>query len=500
MVNGGFEPYKDPTVLDYFEGTLGNEWSCYENRNADIEYTKFVDVTRHQARFGSYSVRIGNLNADTDITLRYKKAVDNGEYTYSVYLKATDTPLSGSAINLKDGENGTPATSTLTDLTDAWTNYTGTVNVTNGELIVDFDIVLNAGKYLYLDYFNIVNTAAPANQINTDNSFERFVVTSNKVTGYAESDFVKIVSDKAAAGDYSLRIGNPDVATDLVIEYKVAVIDNTKGRSDTFRLKGDVYFEGDTTDSATYFKYGVLSGKNWRQVNVSELASNEWVNINNSIQHSNTGSINTGGPYLYGGTIGYTIQIVVKCNAGEYLYIDNLNVYNNNFTSNNLIADASFENYELKQTVFTTDTAFTSALARPVGWSVSWSEQYGYRYYYRSVESHSGDYALALTANGKSMAHTYKQSLSSKIEVGAEYTLEGYIKKAGKFNSVNFMETVSGGSNASILQLKDTIMNEYTFVKGTFKARKGSNLSIYTTSGKDALLLIDDLKIYKSDD
>jgi len=501
IVNGGFEPYTPPQEFDYFEGTLGKEWYCLENRNADIDYTKFVDVTEHQARFGSYAMRIGNTLADTDITLRYKKDVPNGEYKYTAYLKATSAPLSGSAINLKDGEDGTPVTSALTDLTDAWTNYTGTVQVTGGELIIDFDIRLNIGKFLYIDYFNIVNTASPDNQINTDNSFERFVVTTNKATGgYEDSDFVKIVSDKPASGDYSLRIGNPDVATDLILEYKVAVIDNKTNRSDTFRFKGDVYFEGDTTDSATYFKYGVLSGVNWRQINLSEIAGNEWVNINNSIQHSNTGSINTGGPYLYKNTVGYTIQIVVKCDAGEYLYIDNLNVYNANFSSNNLIADASFENYELKTTVFSTETSLTSALVRPANWSVSWSEYYGYRYYYRSNEAHSGDFALALTAKGKKMAHTYKQSISSSVEVGAKYTLEGYVKKAGAFSSVNFMETVSGGSNNSILQLKDTIMNEYTFVKGTFTARKGSNLSIYTVSGVDSLLLIDDLKIYRSDD
>ena len=501
MVNGGFEPYTEAAELDCFEGTLSDEWSCLENRNADLDYTKFVDVTSHQAKYGYYAMRIGHSYADTDITLRYKKTVENGEYTYSAYLKATGTPLSDSAITMRDGESGTAVESTLTDLTESWTKYSGTVTVTGGELIIDFNIVLKAGYFTYIDYMNLVNTSAPANQLNTDNSFERFYVTTNNAAdGYEDTDFVSVVSDKSAAGDYSLRIGNSDTATDLIMEYKVAVINDTTDRSDTFRFKADVYFEGDTTDSATCFKYGVLSGVNWRQIKLSDVTGNEWVNINNSIQLNSSEEVKTSGPYLYNGSVTYTVRVIVKCNAGEYLYIDNLNVYNGNYTSNNLIPDASFENYSLKNTVFTTDTPLTSSLVKPSNWSVSWSEYKGYRYNYRSNEAHSGDYALALTAKGKKMYHTYKQSISSKVEVGAEYTVEGYFKKVGTFGSVNIMETASGLSNYSIMQLKDTTMNEYTYVKGTFTARTGSNLSIYTTSGADSLLLIDDLKIYRSDD
>jgi len=501
IINGGFEPYTPPPEPDYFEGTLEKEWSCLEN-GSDIDYTKFVDVTRNQAYNGNYAMKIGYAYANTDITLRYKKAVENGEYTYSAYLKATDTPLSDSAITLKDGEDGTAVSNSFADLTDAWTNYTGTVTVTNGELIIDIKAVLKAGKYVYIDYMNIFTTDAPANQINTDASFERFIVRTNNADGdYADSDFLNIVDDKASDGSRSMRIGNADVATDIVVEYIVPIIDDKTGRDATFRFAGDMYFDGDTTDSASYIRYGVLNGANWRQINLSSLTGKEWVSVNNSNQTgTDTVTLTSGGPYLYKGTNYYTVRFVVKCDAGEYLYIDNLNVYNKNYISNNLLADASFENYDLKTTVFTTDTSLTSALVKPSNWSVSWNSNLSYRYHYRSNEAHSGDFALALTAKEKGMGHTFKQSISSKIEVGATYTVEGYFKKVGTFSAVSLMETASGVSNNTFKQLKDVSMNDYTFVSATFTARAGSAFNIYTVSTIDSLLLVDDLKIYKSDD
>ncbi len=500
IVNGGFEPYTPPAEPDCFDGTLGEEWTCLEN-GSDIDYTKFVDVTRNQAYNGNYAMRVGYAYADTDITLRYKKDVENGEYTYSAYLTSTDTPLAGSCITLKDGESGTAVESSLTDLTDVWTEYTGTVTVTNGELIIDIKAALKAGKYIYIDYINIVNTSAPANQINTDASFERFIVKTNNADGdYADSDFLNIVNDKASNGNNSLRIGNANVATDIVVEYIIPIIDNTTGRSTTFRFAGDVYFDGDTTDSASYIVYGVLSGPNYRCINFSSLTGGEWVSISNANQVTPDGEAKTGGPYLYSGATAYTVRLVVKCNAGEYLYIDNLNVYNANYKSNNLLADPSFENYDLKTTVFTTDASLTSALTVPSNWYVSWNGNQSYRYNFRSNESHSGDFALALTAKEKAMAHTFKQSIASKVEVGAEYTLEGYFKKVGTFSAISLMETASGASNVTFKQLKDVTMNDYTFVSATFTARAGSGFNIYTVSTIDSLLLVDDLKIYKSDD
>ena len=501
IVNGGFEPYTPPTEHDYFDGTLGEEWTCLDN-GSNTDYTKFVDVTRNQAYNGNYAMKIGYAYADTDITLRYKKAVENGEYTYSAYLTSTDTPLAGSCITLKDGENGTSVESALTDLTESWTNYTGTVTVTNGELIIDIKAALKAGKYIYIDYMNIVNTSAPANQINTDASFERFIVKTNNADGdYEDSDFLNIVDDKASNGNNSLRIGNENVATNIVVEYIVPIIDNETGRSTTFRFAGDVFFDGDTTNSKSYIRYGVLDGPNWRQINLSSITGKEWVSVSNANQITPNGEAKTGGPYLYGGTNFYTVRFVVKCNAGEYLYIDNLNVYNTKYTSNNLLADPSFENYDLKTTVFTTDTSLTSALTIPSNWYVSWNSNISYRYDYRSNEAHSGDYALAITAKEKKMGHTFKQSISKKVEVGAEYTLEGYFKKVGTFSAVSLMETASGDqANVTFMKLKDVTMNDYTFVSATFTARSGSGFNIYTVSTADSLLLVDDLKIYKSDD
>ncbi len=61
------------------------------------------------------------------------------------------------------------------------------------------------------------------------------------------------------------------------------------------------------------------------------------------------------------------------------------------------------------------------------------------------------------------------------------------------------METGSGLSNATLLQLASTKLNDYTHLSKTFTGR-GGKLSIYTKGSKGALLLVDNLTVYRADD
>ncbi len=519
LTNGSFESYVMPKTYDYFSGDLSSEWTCFENRNETTNYREFVDITENQSYKGQFSLKIGHKAQPTDMTLRFTLPVANGEYGYDARFKTNGAPLDGSAVILKNGEEDEGVSTSLTTLTDAWQKFEGTVAVDTLELVIDINVVLEAGEFIYVDYMNVYSTVADQKfkQLNTDASFERWYVSTNNKNEsedypYPESEFVKVVTDKSSDGEKSLRIGHPTLDTDIVVNYVVPVIDSTTGRNDTFRLKADVYVEGDGLDSGSMMMYGYLGGVNYRRqlftksTTVDEVttvtpafATNEWVSLSNSTQVTpNSTSVNTNGPYMYGGDTNYTIRLIVKCSAGEYLYIDNLNVYNTADTANNLVGDASFENYELKQEVLSSDTTLTSALVMPKTWYLSSDAYYGYRFIYRSTEAVKSDYAMAIAARERSVNITLTQS-GNIFDADVQYVLEGDFKKVGTFSSINLMETGSGLSNKSILQLSGTKLNEYTHLTKTFTGR-GGKLSIYTVGKKGALLLIDNLTVYRADD
>ena len=130
------------------------------------------------------------------------------------------------------------------------------------------------------------------------------------------------------------------------------------------------------------------------------------------------------------------------------------------------------------------------------GWVNTWNGNNAVNYRYLTTYAHSGSYALALTGVDADMDYTYTQYLRD-LEVGEEYTLEGYFLRSGEFGDLVVM--LDGNSNKT--SLKDLTADQWTKVSATFTATDTTaSVELYGYAEAGALALVDDVTVYKTSD
>ena len=129
-------------------------------------------------------------------------------------------------------------------------------------------------------------------------------------------------------------------------------------------------------------------------------------------------------------------------------------------------------------------------------WITRWNGNEGTNYRYLTTHAHSGRYALALTGTDSALSYTYGQ-LMRKLEVGQEYTLEGYVLRSGKFRMLDLMV----GGNANKLSLKELPEDQWSKVTMTFVPGESTMaLELFGDARAKAIVLLDDVTVYKTSD
>ncbi len=481
----------DTNITMVVYSPLATDWKTYKNRNNKDMRNYFT----------------------SDFYIDLPDGVDTTaeDYALSNYITTSTVEFSGYEYNTKSANARAVVLSNIGEV-EKWNSITTSNYVaqndfktakTSGGYVYTSQlgyvwqrvtISCKAGVYIYLDNMNVYTNANSSLNLLADPGFEEKDIVPSPYTLRKEklpSPWYGSSEAEAAAENYYIT---PDA-----YEGKQALAVTTLNNNTNYTLANKV--EGLTANQSYTFEAYVKvignpgSSRFWRNDHSATHSSNELVGkYFNTLSQNTWTKISSSFTATDGDT--HVSLRVTSLPKGCIILIDAVKVYASNDENKiNLMEGGGFEAY-VPQPV----TSLTSSLVVPSNWNVSWNSNQSYRYHYRSNEAHSGNYALALKAKEKKMGHTFKQSLSSKVEVGAEYTLEGYFKKVGSFSAISLMETATGASNVTFKQLKDANMNEYTFVTAKFTARAGSGFNIYTVSTIDSLLLVDDLKIYKSDD
>ncbi len=496
----------------------------------------FVTYSTDKASDGTTSMRIGHPTLDTNVVVkRYIGSITGRTSQYNwfdfdsyielpeaaegetlnpadyvttakVEMKGYSPSVSTKNLATSDLKTITVSSEDSTMLTGAWHTDTGSTNCawvgTDSMTFMYVEITVNikAGTYIYFDNLSAGhctwNRKTEYPDYMFDGSFEQGIDIRPQSNLYYEEDMPKgwyvswnsnskiryqYLTPNAYEGERALYLTSED--------------NECKGHTIAQDIKG--LTAGDTYVFEAYIKKSgaFSSARIWRNDhNTAEGGNNsntsivpnfpntsysDWTKISGTFVPTDSDTI---------------LSIYFVAPKGSWMALDNIVVYNQADENKvNLIDNGGFEKVVLQP-----DTSMTSALVGFDNWSVSWNGHEGYRYAYRSNEAHSGDYALAISAREKALSHTIKQ-IPANIETGVNYTVEGYFKKIGTFSAVSLMETATGG-NSTFKQLKNVDMEEYTHVTASFTARANSAFNIYTVSGKDALLLVDDLVLYRTDD
>lgn len=516
----------EPAVQLNFDSSFERWYGSNYTNNHNID--EFVTIVSDKSSSGGKSMRLGSAKSDTNIVLkRYIPTVigrtsSTNYINFDYYIELPDASgnitdyFTTATVTMK---GYSPKTSTANkvflDLTKnedakgAWVPNDSKSNLAwcGGEareyLYVEINVYMKAGAFIYFD-----NIAAGTRDDSTkllmpnilfNGSFEEdidfnpisdIVVEEEMPDGWylgwtsidtRQHFLTKNAYDGTRALFLSaLEVGNEGYTISQSVEGLTA--------GETYAFEAYVRKHGDFA-SARFFRNDhnadkTVAGGNSNISMVSDFPDSEytqWTKLSGTFVPTDNDTV---------------ISIYFNSNLGGWMAVDNVAVYKQSDESKkNLVTGGGFE-----PVVENPETPITSTLANPDNWTVSWNDNVGYRYLYRSHEANTGDYALTLWAKDKPMNHTLKQSIADKVEVGAEYTFEGYFKKIGSFNAISLLETSPGAGNVTFKQLKDVRMSDYTFVSATFVARANSAFNIYTSSSADALLLADDLKIYRSDD
>ena len=242
-----------------FSGVLGSEWSVGYN-GSEFSADEFVKVVTEQKYKGSYSLRIGHPQENTELTLKLQIPVDTAEaYQYAVWTKAIGT-VNSVKFYARNGADGTGDGNILEyditeSLSETWTQFQNSDNATDedtdgsateltvdsGVFCIDISASLTAGSYLYIDNLDVFASDTVLAQLNNDSSFERLVL-SNAATSDTDSynhnasEFVQIVSDEVVTAnsngqEKALRIGHETLDTNITITLSAPFINNwnTKG-------------------------------------------------------------------------------------------------------------------------------------------------------------------------------------------------------------------------------------------------------------------------------
>lgn len=530
-------------TADTVEKLLGENW--YVNWNGgNLPDTEYLSIVAGGAD-GSYSLRIGHATENTNICLRYKL------YKTDIGLAATEemgigmkfaakvegslagdswigiinpvqNPGGNNRANLTEDEIASIGTDwTVIDKDDEYYGVWCGPEYDRAEL--EFNITLNAGNYFYLDdlqgygfwgntgdmaYVNAVkngsfeeNSSEPENPEEDLNDVQKKLGKNWYVHwnggNAADADYLSIVQG-GSHGDYCLRIGHATEPTNICLRYNLYKSDMGLASSEAlavgmkFTAKVEGAFSADTW-------IGVINpvdpavGGNRGNLSEEDIASigSDWTVFDKT--HSDYG-VWCGGEYDHA-----KLEFNIVLDAGNYFYLDDLQGYGyygniGDMAYVNVVENSSFEQY-VPEPEYSEPTvsSFVSAAKHPADWYVSWNEQEQYRSDFLTAQSHSGDYALALTALEANMGHTIATRVEG-LEEGAEYIFEGYFKKLGDFSYISLMY------GSTFLQLKDWQMDKWTLCTGSFTAGSGNTFSIFTVCPQGGQLLADDLKIYRSDD
>lgn len=531
---------------DSVQELLGDNWYVYWNSGAAEEAC--VTVVSGGA-VGDYALRIGHATEQTNICLRYKlyktdmgltttdetgigmkfsAKVEGGfaDGSWIGIINPVANPGGGNRSNLTDGDMAAIGTSWT--VFDKGTDFGVWCGGEHDRAELEFNIVLDAGNYFYLDdlqgfgywgdispdmaFVNVVKNGSfeEGNQENTQTTTapaeldavqeklgENWYVFWNSGTAASE-EYLNVVQG-GSHGDYSLRIGHPTVKTDLCLRYRVykSEMGMIAGQETGVGMKFSAKLEGSLADGTWI---GVINpvdpatGGNRSNLSATDLASigAEWTLIDKSDEYYGVWC----GPEHDRAELEFNIVL----DAGNYFYLDDLQGYgywgdiSNDMAFVNVVKNSSFEdgNQQIPPPQPVADT-LVAGHKRADGWYVSWNEQNQYRSDYLTTQSYSGNYALALTALESNMGHTIATQIEG-LEEGATYILEGQFKKKGDFSSISIMY------GSTFLQLKNQQLDSWTLCSGSFTAGSGKTLSIYTVCPQGGQLLVDDLKLYKADD
>ena len=408
---------------------------------------------------------------------------------------------------------------------------------------LEFNITLEAGNYFYLDdlqgygfwgntgdmaYVNVVkngsfeeNSSEPELPEEDWNDVQKKLGKNWYVHWNggkaADADYLTIVQG-GSHGDYCLRIGHATESTNICLRYNLYKSDMGLASSEAlavgmkFAAKLEGAFRGDTwigvinpVDPAAGGNRGNLSeediaaiGSDWTVFDKTQSDYGVWC----------------GGEYDHA-----KLEFNIVLDAGNYFYLDDLQGYGyygniGDMAYVNVVENSSFEQYvpepeitepeatepentepEETEPEYSEPAAatFVNGAKHPADWYISWNEQEQYRSDFLTAQSHSGNYALALTALEADMGHTIATRVEG-LEEGVEYIFEGYFRKQGDFSYISLM------NGSTFLQLKDWQMDQWTLCTGSFTAGSGDTFSIFTVCPQGGRLLADDLKIYRSDD
>lgn len=189
-------------------------------------------------------------------------------------------------------------------------------------------------------------------------------------------------------------------------------------------------------------------------------------------------------------------------NKGNWIAVDEVElVKKDDTTYTNLLKNGSFEQAENGEAPVPTEPIEPSVEV-PLedveipGWVTRWNGNEGTNYRYLTTHANTGKYALALTGTESAISYTYGQFLRD-LEVGEEYTFEGYVLRSGRFQMLDLL--IGGTTNK--LSLKDISADEWTKATLTFTATESTvPVEIFCDGPAGALFLLDDVTVYKSSD
>ena len=334
---------------------LGENW--YVNWNGgelvDADYLSIVEGGSH----GNYSLRIGHPTEATDICLRYNL------YKTDLGLSATEAlalsmkfsakvegalkdgswigvinPVSNAAgndrANLTDEEIASISTD-WTAIDKSASDYGVWSGSEYDRAILEFNIVLDAGSYFYLDdlcgygYWGNTGDMAYVNVVH-NGSFERWHCTWNASSATAQdAEFAQTV--KGGRSGKALRLGNAEMATDYTLQLQLSA-PQAAGYSFDLWAKA----EGPVTNASFELFDGSLSGA-VRRYSLADVGT-DWTHIEHTYDTTDV--------WVSTGTL--LVQLYVNLPAGSYLYLDDVSIVKGLSTDlSNMLYDGGFEGESL---------------------------------------------------------------------------------------------------------------------------------------------------------
>ncbi len=471
-------------------GILSPEWSEGWN-GSSAPSSEFVAVVSDEVKVGNNSLRIGHPTQKTQLTLKLQIPVTQVKnYSYSLWYKATGT-ITDITLYARDGADGLGTgniigNSLTSQISADWQQSANNeIKIDSGVFCLDVGITCEAGNYVYLDNIDVFASDNAAVHLNPDSSFERWRgVWNAKSAFYHDSEFVKVVSGVSKTGSKSLRIGSDKVATDFTLEIKVPVI-TTADIQVTYGL----YMK--TSGTLSGGNVTVFNNEKYQTLTNIETTYSDWTpfEINGAVANK----------WCANGYLKYWIN--VKCEPGNYLYIDDVFAYPKNDTGkHNSIYDSSFEEHPV---IAPLDSVALSDQYIPY-WEQAWSGDKTQKVNYITTAANSGSAALALTfpnttKTSGSLSYTYKNIVTG-LEPQTEYTFEGYLKTIGAPTTT---QVLIGPNNGARGKINFGTPREYTKFTKTFTTAADEtavDVALYFVGKVDDVILADDLTVYKTAD